>query len=177
MPGLVTNPRRNIATIEKQSPSRTVGFKSGFQYGCKSFKQGSVKTSLSGPTSESWQCSPMLGSASDSVSASLPKKPPAAAPPHARCFSGVLELAFSTVTRGVVDNRVLGLQKAQDRGEQHGCTCSAGTLPSAGEQMLSGVHGGLCSHHSEPASFPSLLDSNLSEEAASLPLPCCKASY
>lgn len=51
-------------------------------------------------------------------------------------------------------------------GEQHGCTCSAGALPSAGEQMLSGVPAGLCSHHSEPASVPSLLDSNLSGEAA-----------
>lgn len=32
--------------------------------------------------------------------------------------------------------------------------------------MLSGVPAGLCSHHSEPASVPSLLDSNLSGEAA-----------
>lgn len=113
----------------------------------------------------------MLEPASDSVSTSLPTEPPAAAPPPASCFSSVLGLAFSNVTRGSVDNQVLGLQKAGWGGEQHGCTCSAGALPSAGEQMLSGVPGGLCSHHGEPASVPSLLDSTVSGEAAPLPLP------
>lgn len=53
MPGLGTAPRRgvrNMAMIEKQTTSDTVGFGSGLQYRCGSINQGSVKTSLPGPT-------------------------------------------------------------------------------------------------------------------------------